>query len=130
MISKEGMKKILLVEDDPLIIDIYTTKLKESGFQTETASDGETALKKLKEENFDLLILDMVLPRLTGFELLKKIREDKGFKELKVLILSNLGQEADINLAKKLGVSKYLIKANFIPSEVVEEIKKILKNNS
>jgi len=130
VISKEGMKKILLVEDDPLIIDIYTTKLKESGFQTETASDGETALKKLKEENFDLLILDMVLPRLTGFELLKKIREDKGFKELKVLILSNLGQEADINLAKKLGVSKYLIKANFIPSEVVEEIKKILKNNS
>ncbi len=127
MISKERMKKILLVEDDPLIIDIYTTKLKESGFQTETASDGEMALKKLKEENFDLLILDMVLPRLTGFELLKKIREDKGFKELKVLILSNLGQEADINLAKKLGVSKYLIKANFIPSEVVEEIKKILK---
>jgi len=127
VISKERMKKILLVEDDPLIIDIYTTKLKESGFQTETASDGEMALKKLKEENFDLLILDMVLPRLTGFELLKKIREDKGFKELKVLILSNLGQEADINLAKKLGVSKYLIKANFIPSEVVEEIKKILK---
>jgi len=121
------MKSILLVEDDPLITEIYTTKLKKEGFSVESVAQGQAALKKLKEKKFDLLVLDIVLPQLTGFEILRKIRKDEKLKQLKVLILSNLGQKSDIEMAKELGVSRYLIKAHFTPSEVVEEIKKLLK---
>lgn len=119
-------KKILLVEDDPLIVEIYTTKLTESGLEAESVPDGESAFLRLKEEKFDLLILDIVLPHLTGFELLKRIKEQKNLKKPKILILSNLGQKADVERAKNFGVSHYLIKANYTPSQVVEEIKKIL----
>ena len=121
------MKRILLVEDDPLITEIYTTKLKESDFEVVSVSDGETAFRELQQSKFDLLVLDIVLPELTGFEVLTKIRNNEKLKNLKVLILSNLGQKSDIERAKKLGVITYLIKANFTPSEVVAEIKKLLK---
>jgi DNA-binding response OmpR family regulator len=120
-------KRILLIEDDPLIIEIYTTQLKKAGFEVESAPDGEKALEMIKEKNFDLLILDIVLPYLTGFELLKRIRNQPEFKNLRVLVLSNLGQKSDIERAKRLGASQYLIKAHYTPSEVVEEIKKVLK---
>lgn len=122
-------KKILLVEDDPLIAEIYTKKLDECGFDVELAADGETAFKKIQEEMFDLVILDIVLPQLTGFELLKRMEKDIESKKLTVLVLSNLGQKSDIELAKELGVVRYLIKANFTPSEVIFEIKKLLKTN-
>lgn len=120
-------KKILLVEDDPLIIEIYTTKLRETNFEVETAVDGEKALKKIKAGGFDLLVLDIVLPELTGFEILEKIRKDKELKDLKIIVLSNLGQKTDIEKAQKFGVAKYLIKAHYTPSEVVGEIEKLLK---
>ena len=121
------MKKILLVEDDPLITEIYTTKLKECDFEVVAISNGESAFKELQKRKFDLLVLDIVLPELTGFEILQRIRNNQKLKNLKVLILSNLGQKSDIERARKLGVSKYLIKANFTPSEVVGEIRKVLK---
>jgi len=120
------MPSILLVEDDPLITEIYETKLKESGFDVETLSDGRNVFKRLKEKKFDLLVLDIVLPNLTGFEILRKIRKDKDLKNLKIFVLSNLGQRSDVDLAKELGALKYLIKANFTPSEIVQEIQKIL----
>lgn len=121
------MKQILLVEDDPLIAEIYMTKLREAGFSVERVSDGEDALKLLQRRLFDLLILDLVLPQLTGLEILKKIRKDKKLKRLNVMVVSNLGQKTDMQLAEELGVLKYLIKANFTPSEIVKEIKQLLK---
>lgn len=121
------MKSILLVEDDPFVVDIYTTKLKEAGFSIEVAEDGEEALRKVKEKKPELLILDIVLPNIDGWEFLKKIREDFGFEDLKVVVLSNLSQKSEVEKSSKFGVIKYFIKAHFTPSEVVEEIKKILK---
>ena len=120
-------KKILLVEDDLLIVEIYTTRLKEAGFEIESEVDGESAIRKLKEKDFDLVLLDIVLPNLTGFEFLEKIRNNEKLKNVKVLILSNLGQKTDVDKAERLGAIKYLIKAHYTPSEVVEEIKKILE---
>lgn len=124
------MKSILLVEDDPFLIDIYTTKIKESGFSVEVAKEGEEALKKLTENRFDLLILDIVLPQVDGWEVLKRIKnqraEIKNLEKLKIIVLSNLGQKEEIEKGLRLGAAKYLIKAHYIPSEVVEEIKKIL----
>jgi len=127
------MKTILLVEDDSFLVDIYVTKLKEAGFDVEVANDGEEAFKKIEQNNSqgkplwpDLLILDIVLPRTDGWEVLKKIKGDNLLKELKIIILSNLGQKAEVERGFELGATRYLIKAHYTPSEVVEEIKKII----
>jgi len=121
------MKSILLVEDDPFLIDIYTTKLKEAGFSVEVATDGGEGFKKLKEQLPNLLILDIVLPYIDGWEVLEKIKSDGKLKNLKVVILSNLGQKGEVEKGLKLGATKYLIKAHYTPTQVVEEIKKVLK---
>ncbi len=122
-------KKILLVEDDPFLVDIYTTKFKEAGFLIETAFDGEEGLRKLKEEKFEILLLDIVLPQIDGWEILKKIKNEKtknkNLKNFKIIILSNLGQKEEVEKGLKLGATKYLIKAHFTPSQIVEEIKNI-----
>jgi len=120
-------RKILLVEDDPFLIDIYTTKLKEAGFSVEVATDGEEGVRKAKEKPPSLIILDIVLPQIDGWEILKKIKEDKNLKPIPVIILSNLGQKNEVERGMKLGAAKYLIKAHYTPSQVVEEIKEILK---
>lgn len=120
-------KTILLVEDDPFLVDIYTTKLKDSGFLVETATDGASGLRKLKEKEFDLLVLDIVLPHIDGWQILKEIEGDEKFKNLKVVIFSNLGQKEEVEKGLKMGAVKYFIKAHYTPSELVEEIKKILR---
>ncbi len=121
------MKNILLVEDDPFLIDIYTTKLKQSGFSVGVAEDGDECLRKLKEEAPDLLLLDIVLPSVNGWEILRKIKQDDKLKKIEVVILSNLGEKDEVEKGIKLGAVKYLVKAHYTPGEVVEEIKKILK---
>ena len=123
------MKNILLVEDDPFLIDIYTTKLKEEGFSVEVATGGEEGLKKLREKKFDLLVLDIVLPKIDGWEILEKIKNaphQYGGGGLKIIVLSNLGQREEVEKGLKLGATKYLIKAHYTPSEVVEAIKEVL----
>lgn len=124
------MKNILLVEDDPFLIDIYSTKLKESGFQVEVASDGPKALVKIGEKKFDLVLLDIVLPQMDGWEILEKMQNEKikmKNDDLKIIILSNLGQKSEVERGLSLGAVKYLIKAHYTPSEVVQEIEEVLK---
>ena len=121
------MKKILLIEDDPFLVEIYSTKLKEAGFSVVVAGDGDGGLKKMKEGVPDLLLLDIVLPGLNGWEILRDIEEDKNLSNLKIVILSNLGEKEEVEKGLKLGAVRYLVKAHYTPSEVVEEIKKILK---
>jgi len=123
-----NMKKyVLLVEDDPFIADIYTTKLKEANFEVDVVTDGENVLTKLKEKKPDLVVLDIVLPCIDGWEILSKIKQDFKLKDLKVLVLSNLDQKEEVEKGLKLGVVKYLIKAHHTPSEVVEKIKHCLE---
>ena len=137
------MKKILLVEDDPFLIDIYTTKLKESGFKLEIADNGEEALKKIRKRNAanfekkkkknlwpDILILDIVLSMIDGWQVLQEIKKDEKLKDLKIIVFTNLGQKEEVEKGLRLGATKYLIKAHYTPSELVEEIKKILKVRS
>jgi len=120
-------KTILLVEDDPFLTDIYKTKLEELGYSVDLAFDGEEAMRKIKEKVPDLVLLDIVLPNLDGWEILRKIRKEEGLKDLKVVILSNLGQMKEVEKGLNLGAIKYLIKARHSPSEIAAEIKKILK---
>lgn len=127
------MASILLIEDDPFLIDIYTTKFKEAGFEVETITDGESALKTLKERNAvkqvlwpDIVLLDIVLPQSDGWEILDQIKKDDKLKNLKIVLLSNLGQKTEVEKGLAMGAVKYLIKAHYTPSQIIEEIKKIL----
>jgi len=124
------MEKILLIEDDLFLIDIYNVKLKASSFSVDVAEDGESGLAKAKENKYDLIILDIVLPGLDGRDVLRKLKSEKDLKNIPVIILSNLGQKNEIEEGMKLGASQYLIKAHYTPSEIVDEIIKILKKKS
>jgi len=121
------MKSILLIEDDPFLVDLYNTKLKEENFEVEIAVSGREGLRKFKEKKPDLILLDIVLPDLDGWEVLEEIKKLNKLNDLKIVVLSNLTERGDVKRAQELGAAKYLIKSHFTPTEVVQEIKKILE---
>ena len=131
----EKGKKLLVVEDDPFLSDIYNTKLKQAGFIVDLAMTGEECMQKLAASEYDLMVLDIVLPQLDGWEILSRVgemrRKDAGsyINRLKIIILSNLGQKEEIKKGLELGADGFMIKAHFTPSEVAEEIDKALKIN-
>lgn len=120
------MSKILLVEDDPFLVDIYSQKLKKAGFEVKVETNGSKVLNAIKEQKPDLLMLDIVLPEMDGWEILEALGKDSQFSTLKVMVFSNLGQKEEVEKGMKLGAVKYLIKADYTPSEVVEEVRKLL----
>mgnify|MGYP001260266371 CR=1 FL=1 len=122
---------ILLVEDDPLLIDIYSTKFKEAGFKVQVAENGEKALEAVKKAKPDLMVLDIVLPHLDGWGLLEALQQDKKLAgNAKIIVLSNLGQKEEIERGLSLGAARYLIKAHYTPSQVVAEVRKLLLENT
>jgi DNA-binding response OmpR family regulator len=118
--------RILIVEDDDFLRSLAVSKLEKDGFVMETASTGDEGLTKVLQLPPDLLILDLMLPNISGFDILKKIRETDPVKQLKVVVFSNLGEESDIKQCLDLGVSEYLIKSNFTLDELAEKIKAII----
>ena len=120
------MKKIFLIEDDPLLIDIYSTKLKQSGFEVAVAEQGEKALADIEAGRPDLVLLDVVLPHMDGWAILQALKASNELRHIPVVILSNLGQKEEIEKGLSLGAAKYLIKAHYTPSEIVEEIIRIV----
>ncbi len=122
------MPKILIVEDDKFLRELLESKLrKEKDFTIVTAKDGEEGLQKAREEDPDLIILDLILPGLNGFEVLEKIKSSAAIADIKVIVLSNLGQKEDIDRAMKLGAEDYLIKAHFTLEEIIKKIRENLK---
>ena len=119
-------KKILLVEDDKFLSEMYATKLTESGFDVETAFDGEEGIKKAGEFGPDLILLDIVLPKKDGFEVLKELKSKEASKKILVIALTNLGQKEEVQKGFDLGANDYIIKAHFTPTEVVAKAKKVL----
>lgn len=120
-------KKILIIEDEPFLRRIIAEHLERAGYLVTEASDGEEGLKKIKEENFDLVLLDLLLPGMDGFEVLSRLREKEWLSKVQVLILSNLGQKEEIEKGLNLGAVDYLIKAHVTPEEVVVKVEEILK---
>jgi DNA-binding response OmpR family regulator len=120
----ESLKKILIVEDEKLIIKPLELKLKLSGFETGVAYNGEEALEILKNEKFDLVLLDLMMPRVDGFAVLSELK--KRGDETPVIVASNLNQMDDISRALELGVNSYYVKSNTSLSEIVENIRKAL----
>lgn len=116
--------KIALVEDDANIREMYKMKLELGGYDVITAEDGKEAVELVKKENPDLVLLDILLPKKDGFEVLKEIKgsKDEKIKSTPVIMLSNLSGREDIDEAKKLGASDYFVKAKTSPKEIVEKV--------
>ena len=119
-------KSILLVEDDEFLAELYATKLNLEGFEVSLAVDGEKGLKLAKEVAPDLILLDIILPKMDGFEVLKGLKSDPSLKKIPVILLTNLSQKDEVQKGLSLGAKDYLIKAHFMPSEVVKKIKKTI----
>jgi len=120
------MKKILIIEDDPFLSEMYLAQFVKSGFKAEIAIDGKVGLAKVKDFKPDLVLLDIVLPKMDGFEILKAIKSDKSLKGIPVVLLTNLGQKNEVEKGVSLGADEYIIKAHFTPTAVVARVKEVL----
>ena len=118
--------KILLAEDDSFLSSMYVTKLQLSGYEVEHAEDGQVAMEKMKNAKPDLLLLDIVMPNKSGFEVLEEIKKNADLSDMPVILLTNLSQKDDVDRGLNLGANDYLIKAHFTPSEVVSKIEKLI----
>jgi len=122
-------KKVLIIEDDKFLRKVLVRKISAEGYQIVEATDGEKGLKSVEEEKPDLVLLDLVLPEMNGFEVLAKIKKNPNhmISKIPVIVLSNLGEEKDIKKGLELGADDYLIKAYFTPGEILKKIENVLK---
>lgn len=120
--------KLLLVEDDKSIRDLYEIKLNKAGFEVITADDGGKGWDLVQSEKPDLVLLDIMMPVMNGFEVLKKMRKTKELAETPVVILSNYGEVDQMTQGFLVGATDYLIKAEHTPSDVVDIVNETLKN--
>lgn len=119
--------KILIIEDDTFIAELMAKILSRENFDVDLVTDGEVGLEKIKKQTPDLVLLDLVLPGINGFEILKKVKKDSKTKQIPVIIVSNLGTPEEVQKGLKLGASAYLVKATSLPDEMMEKIREVLK---
>lgn len=117
---------VLLIEDDPFIKQMYCSKIEELGLNVLTASGGDEVKDILSKNEIDLILLDLVLPNISGFDILQGLKKDTKWKNTPVIVLSNLSSQADVNQAFELGVVDYIVKSNYTPAEVMRTIQKHL----
>ena len=122
-------KKILLVEDEELVIDLLQRKLTKEGYEISVARDGEAGLEAMKDTLQagyppDLVLLDIIMPKMGGFEVMEEMGKDKNLKDIPVIVISNSGQPVELDRAQKLGAKDWLIKTEFDPQEVVDKVVK------
>jgi len=117
---------VLIVEDDKLMVDVLSKNFAASKYVTSVASRAEDAEKILAKEKIDVILLDIVLPDMDGFTFLKKLKGDEKYKDIPVIIISNLGQRDEVTRGIQEGARDYIIKANVFPEEIVAKVEKIL----
>lgn len=120
------MKRILFIEDESALQKTFGEILKQEGYEITSALDGESGLRLAKDKKPDLILLDLILPKLHGFEVLKKLKEDPKTKEIPIVVLTNLERIGDVEKALELGATTYLVKENYSLEEIIEKIKKTL----
>jgi DNA-binding response OmpR family regulator len=126
MSKEKQQQKVLLAEDDKFISRAYSDGLTRAGFEVLLAVDGKVALEMAKKDKPNIILLDLIMPEVNGFEVLTELKKDDILKDVPVIILSNLGQETDIQKGRELGAIDYLIKANYSMTEVIAKIKKYI----
>ncbi|MBA7634789.1 Polar-differentiation response regulator DivK [subsurface metagenome] len=119
-------KKILFVEDEPALQKTFGDILKQEGYEMLSALDGQKGLELAKSEKPDLILLDLVLPKMHGFEVLKSLKEDETTQDIPIIVLTNLEAMGDVEKALEMGATTYLVKASYSLEEVVQKIKKAL----
>ena len=119
-------KKILVVEDDPLLSEMLSTKLRESDFDVYTAGSGEEALEVISNKHPHLVLLDLLLPSMSGYEVLERMRALPAAEGVIAVACSNLGQDDDVKRAMSLGAKDFIVKANHTPQDIVKKIQKLL----
>ncbi len=119
-------KKILIIEDEQILGEIILNKLASEGYQVFLATDGEQGMQKIRELLPDLVLLDLVMPKKNGQEVLEEIKNDATLKNIPVVVISNSGQQSEIERVVELGVRDYIIKAQFSPDDVLEKVRKYL----
>ena len=119
--------KVLVVDDDAFLRDMYATKFKEVGHTVATAGNGSLALTMLKEDSFDVVLLDMVMPGMDGISFLTSAVASDGAKNTKFIVLSNQGEESDKKRATEAGAIGYIVKAESVPSDVVAKVETLCK---
>ena len=118
--------KILIVEDEKLLAQMYETKFSREGFDVTTAVDGYEGLQKAKSIKPDIILLDIIMPKVDGFAALKELKALPETKAMPVILLTNLGQEEDVEKGRKLGADDYFIKASYTPGVIVSKVRQIL----
>lgn len=118
-------KTILIIEDEEYLADMYKIKFESEGYTVVVAIDGETGIRLAQNIKPDLILLDLVLPRMDGFQVLKELRHDARTKEIIIYILSNLGQDEEIKKGFEEGANGYLIKANLTPAQLMDYVERI-----
>jgi len=117
-------KKILLIEDEELMIDLLQRRLTKEGYEISVARDGEEGLKVMREKGPDLVLLDIIMPKMGGFEVMEEMGKNNELKKIPVIIVSNSGQPVELDKAQKLGAKDWLIKTEFDPQEVINKVVK------
>jgi len=125
-ILKTGEKKILMMEDEDVFVDMFGGKLKQEGFEVECVQNGSLGIKKAMENKYDLFIIDMAMPVMNGDEVAERLKSDDGLKNIPILILSASAADEDAKRLRELGVDKFFIKTQVTPSELAKEVKEIL----
>jgi len=121
------MKKITVAEDDQFLSNAYRVKLTKEGYEVKMTADGEELIESLKTDKPDLIILDLLMPKKDGFEALKEIKENPQWKNIPVIIASNLGQTNDIDQGMKMGANDYIVKSDLSLEDLVQKIKDLIK---
>ena len=117
-------KKILIIEDEKIMVNLLEKKLTKEGYDVSIAWNGLEGMEKIKEVDPDLILLDIVMPKMDGFEVLERVAKDEEMKKIPIVIISNSGQPVDLERAKKLGVKDWLVKTEFDPKEVLDKVRK------
>lgn len=120
------MSKILLIEDDIFLSSLLKNRFQKEGFDIQLVGDGNEAMKAVKDQKPDLILLDIILPGKSGFEVLEEMRTDPHTARIPVMIISNLGQESDVEKGKELGVVDYLVKSRVSIDFLVQKAKELL----
>lgn len=127
-LSESNKKRILIVEDDSFLSEMYAAKLEVEEFKVIIATNGEEALDKMRLNKPDLVLLDLLMPKKDGFEVLKEKFVDPNIKDIPVIVLTNLSQKEQIKKCYELGANDFLIKAYFVPTEVIKKIRSLLSS--
>ena len=130
MVEPKKKEKILVVEDEEILLTALKEELESGGYEMEGAGDGEEGLQKVKSFKPDLILLDLVMPRMDGMEMLQKLKEDAETKDIPVVILTNLSDYDRISEALSLGAMDYLVKANYKLEDLLDKVRSVLSRRA